>query len=630
MALPLVALSAGSKVYAPDGRVVTNGRITCTLSQSGSVLEGAVSQHVAPVAVGKIGPTGIAVLALTPNDVITPSGTSYSVLLEGRAPSGEWLAWTVIWQFASTPNPIDVGAVTRLNVIPGVALAPSLAAAQAQADAAATARDQALAAGKIYPDTATGLAATVEGAYFLIPSPVATESYILYRKVSGAAVETKRYALPLQNWYVDSVSGSDAADGKTATTSLQTIAALLGKPIAVGSNIWLARGSHWRERLYNLPNACLVRSYGDRGTRPLLDCSSVATNGTFTKTVGRTNVYQIDWAHTKGLTTGRHNVWENGARLTRVADVATCDTTPGSFYAPNPSGTTDTIYIHASDNSSLITNAKIYELSARPAGLEAQNSFLVEGIHTRRNLDNNGSLLAGFWAKNCVAEDGTVHNMGIGGLAEDCLCIGNDYAATAGSHWAFVSFPAPVPSGGIANATIRYRRCRAIGNQAAGGDGGFYAHTDGSANWLKVVYEDCEAVHYASGFGIANTQTVIYDRCSTRDVTQPYTISLVGSAEAYILGGKILGTAGTRSRIGRAITLGGNGIKLTMRGVRFVNTANANVAFVIMGGVANPVIDIQRCSFAVYGEVAPTTSLCSISRPHRRQVRRSCETFVSA
>lgn len=44
----------------------------------------------------------------------------------------------------------------------------------------------------IFPDTATGLAATAEGNYFSVPSTNPNEYLILYRKVSGAAVEISR------------------------------------------------------------------------------------------------------------------------------------------------------------------------------------------------------------------------------------------------------------------------------------------------------------------------------------------------------------------------------------------------------------------------------------------------------
>lgn len=55
------------------------------------------------------------------------------------------------------------------------------------------ARDQALAAGNVFDDTADGLAGTSTGDYFLVPSGDDDESFILYRHDSGpAATEIKR------------------------------------------------------------------------------------------------------------------------------------------------------------------------------------------------------------------------------------------------------------------------------------------------------------------------------------------------------------------------------------------------------------------------------------------------------
>ena len=91
------------------------------------------------------------------------------------------------------------------NEFPGAvaASATAIAAANsAEIDAAAaladrilaeTARDAAIATGKIYASTALGLAATVSGNYFSIVSPDDNEYLILYLNNSGVAEEQKRY-----------------------------------------------------------------------------------------------------------------------------------------------------------------------------------------------------------------------------------------------------------------------------------------------------------------------------------------------------------------------------------------------------------------------------------------------------
>lgn len=55
------------------------------------------------------------------------------------------------------------------------------------------ARDAALAAARIYANTAAGLAATTPDQFFYVPSPLSSESLILYLNSAGAAAEQKRY-----------------------------------------------------------------------------------------------------------------------------------------------------------------------------------------------------------------------------------------------------------------------------------------------------------------------------------------------------------------------------------------------------------------------------------------------------
>lgn len=71
------------------------------------------------------------------------------------------------------------------------ATAADTSADEAAASAAAAAAS--IATGDIYPDTATGLAATTTGQYFSVPGADAADYLILYRNNAGSAVEVKRY-----------------------------------------------------------------------------------------------------------------------------------------------------------------------------------------------------------------------------------------------------------------------------------------------------------------------------------------------------------------------------------------------------------------------------------------------------
>jgi glycerophosphoryl diester phosphodiesterase len=87
----------------------------------------------------------------------------------------------------------------RSAVIDGAGpIQQAASSAQAAKTAAELARDAANVAGKTYASTAAGLAATVSGQYFNVPSGSANESLLLYRNNAGAATLLKKY--PSSEW----------------------------------------------------------------------------------------------------------------------------------------------------------------------------------------------------------------------------------------------------------------------------------------------------------------------------------------------------------------------------------------------------------------------------------------------
>ena len=72
-------------------------------------------------------------------------------------------------------------------------LTDSAALAEESAARAVVAADSATAAGKIYDSTALGLAATVSGGYFSVPSTESSEYLILYKNSAGVASKIKSY-----------------------------------------------------------------------------------------------------------------------------------------------------------------------------------------------------------------------------------------------------------------------------------------------------------------------------------------------------------------------------------------------------------------------------------------------------
>lgn len=103
-----------------------------------------------------------------------------------RAESEAVRAETVAQQVDSTASAAAQNAADLAVQGVATAVADSVERAETAADVAQ------LAAG-VYETTSAGLAATVSGGYFNVPSGSAGESLILYRNSAGAAVEVKRY-----------------------------------------------------------------------------------------------------------------------------------------------------------------------------------------------------------------------------------------------------------------------------------------------------------------------------------------------------------------------------------------------------------------------------------------------------
>lgn len=119
MAVPTVEITGD--VVAGDGVGLVTGTIVADLSQPASAPDG--SRVVARV-VGTITNGVVASLELAPNDVLSPAGTHWRVVISGTTADGQIYRSAVPekWQLASSPTSIKIGAVPRLSVVPGVAL----------------------------------------------------------------------------------------------------------------------------------------------------------------------------------------------------------------------------------------------------------------------------------------------------------------------------------------------------------------------------------------------------------------------------------------------------------------------------------------------------------------------------
>lgn len=305
--------------------------------------------------------------------------------------------------------------------------------------------------------------------------------------------------LPGADWYVDSVNGNDAGGGSQSDAPFQTIDRLSWAPLHEKDTIYLARGSHWREELRGLPEGTSVIAYG-QGERPLLDASDIAAQGGWQRDG---ELYTIVWPHNmQEPNKNRFSVWEDGLRLKRVESIQDARVRAGSFYAALPdAGAAGTIYLHPSSDPA----GHLYEISRREFALAIPNGGQAHGIHTRRNGHNNGSLVGGSGVlfKDCVAEDGTVHNVLLqSGVVEDVVAWKNEIYTGWGSSTMFVSYAAS----GSGMGTI-FRRSKAIGGDPArpgetGGAVGFFQHANSEGvTHAFLVIEDCEASGLAVGFG---------------------------------------------------------------------------------------------------------------------------------
>jgi hypothetical protein len=319
------------------------------------------------------------------------------------------------------------------------------------------------------------------------------------------------------SWYLDGNSGNDVNDGRTPGRALKTVAALLAKPIQPNDKVLVARNTTYREFL-NLStiDSLTVQDYGT-GLLPVFDAADTASNHLFTKTGGFTNLYQVSWtnAFRDNTDISQYSVWENGTRLIRAVSQAACDATPGSYYVAavtQPAGT-DVVYIHSINNSSVVTNGKLYEITRRPQGIQVRDFGRVINMHTKRNGSNNGSIETrhNAYVEGVIAEDGVKHNFFMAsGAAVNCVAWKCD-SAFAGGTTMFVSFTI---SAGADTMDVLYKNCIAIAGKnndafSSATIVGLYMHTGGPSAYRSCTVDGGYYINCAYGVdGEPGTMTV--------------------------------------------------------------------------------------------------------------------------
>ncbi len=379
-------------------------------------------------------------------------------------------------------------------------------------------------------------------------------------------------------WYVDSVTGDDGNNGKAAGSAFRTIAAVLPR-ITAGDTVGLARGSHWREQFTIPADRVQVTAYGS-GNRPLLDCSDVIGGGSWSKTAGRTAVYECSVAHDVALGKTFIGCWENGARLQWKTSVADVDATPGSYTLADTTwspASPVTLYVHASDGANPGGNGKTYEYANRSYGLTAvgRTGCMIQGIETRRNMHNDGSLVLGpsTTVIDCVASDGQYHSVFV---APGCRLTG--VTANDAYHPAAIGLFIWDP---VANGEdLYFENCQALlPAYTAGMGGGFGGHGTGALG--TVMFKNCTVQNCDIGFGGGLATNLVVADCRT---TGPCAYPINGDAA------KTTSLAVTNftadSVTGRLVSQFANGAAVSLSGV---TAASSNGA---CGVFANGLSDI--------------------------------------
>lgn len=323
-------------------------------------------------------------------------------------------------------------------------------------------------------------------------------------------------------WFVSSVNGDDSYDGLSVSTPLATFSALLAKPELDNDQIInLERGSTWRQFLDLSANSGMtIQAYGS-GKLPRIFADDIRTNWVDS---GTANVFQttVTLAGNAPDAKQQITVYENGDLMSRVADVATCSSTPGSFFCTNTSTAPEgvvTVYLHPTGSTNPILNGNTYEVSSRLYAITSGDRTTLDSIWTRRALSNNGSVAVGndCNVRNCVFEDGTVHNAFFGtGTVTDCWFYGADTLINLVSTSGTMSICYNTNTSQAATKNITFSGCKYLNKNTTITQviSAFYAHSqDGNKAFGDVVINNCQAYYLGSFAAAQECDSISTYRC---------------------------------------------------------------------------------------------------------------------
>jgi hypothetical protein len=356
----------------------------------------------------------------------------------------------------------------------------------------------------------------------------------------------------VSNEYADASSGNDDFNGRYLGSPKKTIAAL--RPLPNGGRLHLVRGSTWREEYTPTGVEQIIDAVGT-GTDPLLDGSDVVPAGSWTKTAGQTNIYQV------ALTVESDpkplqwpGLWIDGTRVTTKGTAATDAGMPaGSIYYSGVTGQTSiTLYVHAPGDTDPRSDGKVYETAIRKAGIWAYDATncTVRGIASRRQYNSYGGVALG---QGCTGVDltntaGNTHNF-----------FGRAFStfinARAVSAWAdgvthptaFVFFEPTPPSGAWARTINSSADLTTASDQT--GTIGFFDHTT-SGNWALIEHINPTCTNCQTVASNANTDQInVVNPTATTNLNTAFSFTSSatitgGTLNGFVSGGHLLSMLG--------------------------------------------------------------------------------------
>ena len=255
---------------------------------------------------------------------------------------------------------------------------------------------------------------------------------------------------------------------------------------------------------------------------PRVTTADVLTNANFSD--ASSNAWTISISHTITAIESFPIVIEDDELLTYVADVATCQTTAGSYtYTGHDnvnanSAATIPLYIHASDSSDVRTNGKVYECGVRQYAFHnAGDGSIVDGFQIDTATGDNGALYftaRGTIVRNCLFKFGNSHFAQIGsGIFENCAFykdhIANDSRIPS-------STPAVIfKSSNDEPALNAYLGCVVDSPNTLSTGASFFCHaSNGTDDLKKLLVKDCYALN--------GTRGVQADDCEELDIQDCY------------------------------------------------------------------------------------------------------------